>query len=97
LHVTLVNFLVKPDQVAAFIAATRRNHEASRREPGNRRFDVLQSAADPAHLVLCEAYACMEDAVAHKHTAHYAAWRDAVADMMAEPRQGIPFVGLFPT
>lgn len=96
MHVTLVNVRVKPDQVAAFIAATRRNHEASRQEPGNRRFDVLQSATDPTHLVLYEAYACAEDAAAHKLTAHYAAWRDAVADMMAEPRQGIPYVGLFP-
>lgn len=96
MHVTLVNVRVKPDQVAAFIAATRRNHEASSQEPGNRRFDVLQSATDPTQFVLYEAYASAEDAAAHKHTAHYPAWRDAVADMMAEPRQGTPFVGLFP-
>lgn len=96
MRVTLVNVRVKPDKVSAFIAATRRNHEASSQEPGNRRFDVLQSASDPRHLVLYEAYACAEDAAAHKHAAHYAAWRDAVADMMAKPRRGTPFVGLFP-
>ena len=33
---------------------------------------------------------------AHKETAHYAAWRDAVAGWMAEPRQGVKHVGLFP-
>lgn len=96
MHVTLVNVSVKPERVAEFIAATQRNHETSIQELGNRRFDVLQSATDPTRFVLYEAYASAEDAAAHKRTAHYAAWRDTVADMMAEPRQGIPFDGLFP-
>jgi autoinducer 2-degrading protein len=46
--------------------------------------------------VLYEAYASAEDAAAHKGTAHYAAWRDRVADMMAEPRKGVPYAGLLP-
>jgi autoinducer 2-degrading protein len=46
--------------------------------------------------VLYEAYASEADARAHKQTGHYAAWRDTVTDMMAEPRQGLPFKGLFP-
>jgi autoinducer 2-degrading protein len=96
MHVTLVHVWVKSDQVDAFIAASRANHDASVQEPGNRRFDVLQDAADPAKFVLYEAYASAEDAAAHKQTAHYEAWREAVADMMAQPRQGIAHVGLFP-
>lgn len=96
MHVTLVHVHVKPERVEEFIAATRANHEASVREPGNRRFDVLQSAEDPSRFVLYEAYASAEDAAAHKGTAHYAAWRDRVADMMAEPRKGVPYAGLLP-
>lgn len=96
MHVTLVHVHVKPDSVAAFIDATRLNHEASVKEPGNRRFDVLQDPADPTRFILYEAYATAEDAAAHKQTAHYAIWRDAVADMMAEPRQGVPMQVLFP-
>lgn len=96
MHVTLVHVQVKPEYVADFIEATRRNHEASIREAGNRRFDVLQSAEDPARFVLYEAYASAEDAVAHKQTAHYLAWRDAVAGWMAAPRQGVSYRGLFP-
>lgn len=64
-------------------------------EAGNRRFDVLQSAEDPTRFVLYEAYASVADAAAHKQTAHYLAWRDAVADWMAVPRQGVPYRGLF--
>jgi autoinducer 2-degrading protein len=96
MHVTLVKVAVKPECVDAFIAATRANHEGSVREPGNRRFDVLQDPAEKSAFILYEAYASAADAAAHKETAHYAAWRDAVADMMAKPRQGIPYVGLYP-
>jgi len=96
MHVTLVHVVVRPDAVDAFVAATRANHEASVREPGNRRFDVLQSPDDPARFVLYEAYASAEDAAAHKQTAHYAKWRDAVAPMLAEPRNAVPMRGLFP-
>ena len=96
MHVTLVHIHVMPEYLQAFIRATRANHEASVREPGNRRFDVLQDPEDPTHFVLYEAYATAEDAAAHKQTAHYAAWRDIVADMMAIPRKGVPMNGLFP-
>ena len=96
MHITLVHVRVKPEAVAAFIAATRANHEASIREPGNRRFDVLQAPNDPARFILYEAYASADDAAAHKATAHYLAWRDAVADLMAEPRRGEPMNGLLP-
>ncbi|MGD2136866.1 MAG: antibiotic biosynthesis monooxygenase [Gammaproteobacteria bacterium] len=96
MQVTLVHVAVKPGHVDAFLEATRRNHEASVREPGNRRFDVLQSADDPAQFVLYEAYASAADAAAHKETPHYLAWREAVADWMAEPRRGVSYRGLFP-
>jgi autoinducer 2-degrading protein len=96
MHVTLVHVVVKPESVAAFVAATRANHEASVREPGNRRFDVLQSPDHPTRFILYEAYATAADAAAHKQTAHYAEWRDTVAPMMAEPRKAVPMRGLFP-
>ncbi len=96
MHVTLVHIHVKPEFLGAFIAATQSNHEASILEPGNRRFDVLQAVGEPTRFVLYEAYASAEAAAAHKQTSHYAVWRDAVAPMMAEPRQGQSYDGLYP-
>ncbi len=96
MHVTLVHVRVNPENVDDFIAATRANHQSSINEPGNRRFDVLQNPDDPTRFVLYEAYVSAADAAAHKETAHYLAWRDAVAGMMAEPRRGEPMNGLFP-
>jgi autoinducer 2-degrading protein len=94
--VTIVSVRVKPGTQAAFIQATVRNHEASVEEPGNMRFDVLQDDADPESFVLYEAYATKEAAAAHKETAHYLAWRDAVVGMMAEARKGRPFSAIRP-
>ncbi len=96
MYVTLVHVHVKPEHVADFVEAMRANHEASIQEPANVRFDVLQSADDPTRFVLYEAYRDEAGAKAHKETAHYQHWRDAVADWMAEPRQGVRYDGLFP-
>lgn len=96
MHVILVNVRVKPEYVEPFIAAMRANHLASVQEAGNMRFDVLQAADDPTRFMLYEAYASAAHAAAHKQAAHYRAWRDKVADWMAEPRQGVVYHGLFP-
>jgi (4S)-4-hydroxy-5-phosphonooxypentane-2,3-dione isomerase len=91
-----VHVHVKPDDVEAFLAETRRNAAASLQEPGVRRFDVLQEEGDNAHVVLSEVYVDQSAADAHKQTAHYAGWRDTVADMMAESRTSTRFLAVFP-
>ncbi|TRW91486.1 antibiotic biosynthesis monooxygenase [Candidatus Methylobacter oryzae] len=96
MHVTLVHVHVDPAHIDDFIAATQLNHEASIQEPGNRRFDILQSPDNPAQFILYEAYVSAEAAAVHKETAHYLTWRDTVAPWMAEPRQGVRYNGLFP-
>lgn len=96
MHVTMVHVHVKPEHVEAFIHATRTNHEHSVKEPGNLRFDVLQSADDHTHFLLYEAYATEADAARHKETAHYLQWRNMVAPWMAGPRQGVRYHGLLP-
>lgn len=96
MHVTLVHVQVKPEYLNDFITAARINHEASVKEPGNLRFDILQSPENPNHFIFYEAYIDAAAAAAHKQTAHYLTWRDTVADWMAEPRKGIPYVGLYP-
>ena len=93
---TTVRVRVKPDFVDSFIKATVKNHEASIKEPGNMRFDILQSKDDPTLFLLYEAYQSDAQAAAHKKTPHYAEWRDTVAEWMAEPRQGTPYVGIRP-
>lgn len=88
--VTAVTVWVKPGHVEDFIRATIENHEHSVQEPGNMRFDILQSHDDPSRFLLYEAYESPEASASHKETGHYKRWRDAVTGWMAKPREGIP-------
>lgn len=87
---------VKPDCVAAFQAASLDNARHSIQEPGIARFDVIQQSDDPTRFVLVEVYRDADAPARHKETAHYARWRDAVAEMMAEPRASVKYVNRFP-
>lgn len=82
---------VLPHTVDAFRAATLDNATLSVQEPGVARFDVLQAADDPTRFTLIEAYLTPEAPAAHKATAHYARWRDAVEPMLAEPRHSVKY------
>lgn len=88
---------VNADQVDAFIEATIDNASNSIQEHGIARFDFIQQADDPSQFVLIEVYRTPEAPAQHKETAHYLRWRDAVAPMMASPRQSIKYTNLFPT
>jgi autoinducer 2-degrading protein len=92
-----VHVQVTPDGVEKFLDASRTNARASVTEPGVLRFDVIQDQADPTHVVLVEVYRDAEAAAAHKQTAHYAVWRDTVAELMAQPRESTKFAAVFPT
>lgn len=91
-----VHVHVKPEFVEAFKQASVENARNSVQEPGIARFDVIQQADDPARFILVEVYRTPVAPAAHKETAHYAAWRDAVAGMMAEPRTSFKYSNIFP-
>jgi quinol monooxygenase YgiN len=91
-----VHVRVKPEFVEAFSEASLENARLSVQEPGIARFDVIQQVDDASRFVLVEVYRSSGAAGAHKDTAHYQAWRDKVAPMMAEPRSSVKYANLFP-
>ncbi len=91
-----VHVRVKLEAVEAFREATIENARMSVQEPGIARFAVIQQEDDATQFVLIEVYRSPEATVAHKGTAHYAKWRDAVAGMMAEPRNSVKYSDVFP-
>ena len=96
MRIVHVHVHVKPLFIDAFRTATLDNARKSVGEPGIARFDVLQSVDDPTHFVLVEVYRTANAPAQHKETAHYQTWRDAVAEMMAEPRNSAQFTNVFP-
>jgi autoinducer 2-degrading protein len=94
--VLLVHIHVKPESVDAFRAATIENARHSLQEPGVTQFELLQAADDPNTFVLIEAYRSIAAHAAHRETRHYQVWRDTVAGMMAEPRNGVRYESIYP-
>jgi quinol monooxygenase YgiN len=91
-----VHVHVLPEHIEAFRDATIENAQSSVKESGIARFDVIQDAADPSRFVLIEVYRNPDAPAKHKETAHYQAWRDRVAGMMAEPRTSVKYSNVFP-
>jgi (4S)-4-hydroxy-5-phosphonooxypentane-2,3-dione isomerase len=96
LQIVHVAVHVKRDRIDAFKAATLDNARNSALEPGVARFDVVQQADDPTRFLLLEVYRSPAALAVHKETAHYARWRDTVADMMDEPRSSLKFENVYP-
>ncbi len=91
-----VHVRVTPGSEDAFERATRENARQSLEEPGVLRFDLCRDSEERHRFLLVEAYRDEAAAAAHKETAHYLAWRVAVAGMMAEPRTSRRYQRLFP-
>jgi len=95
MYIVAVTLWVKPESVQPFIDATLENAHNTRREPGNLRFDVSRAEDDPTRFLLYEAYRTKDDFTKHQQTPHYFTWKTAVADFMAQPRQGVKHQSLF--
>lgn len=95
MYAVAVTVHVIPEQVDAFVEATLDNARHTRREPGNVRFDVLRAEDDACRFLLYEVYQAKEDFAKHQQTAHYLRWKAAVADAMAQPRQGVRHHSIF--
>ena len=92
-----VHVHVKAESVADFRQATmKRTPARAFRSPASRASTWCEQQDDATRFVLIEVYRTPEAAAAHKETAHYAKWRDAVAPMMAEPRQSVKYNAVFP-
>jgi quinol monooxygenase YgiN len=96
MYAVSVTIFVKPEHVAAFKEATLDNARNTRKEPGNVRFDVLQSEDEPARFMLYEVYRRKEDFAGHQQTPHYLKWKETVGPWMAVPRQGARHLSVFP-
>jgi autoinducer 2-degrading protein len=95
MYVVAVNVWVKPASVEAFRTATLENARSTRNEPNNIRFDILHAEEDANRFLLYECYRSKADFAAHQETPHYLKWKLAVAEMMAQPRQGVKFNSVF--
>ena len=89
----LVSVHVKEDCIEQFKEITTYNHNNTRKEPGNVRFDVLWNKDDPTCFTLYEVFADADAFAFHKTSEHYNKWRETVADYPYRPRLIMDGVG----
>lgn len=70
-HVLAVSITIKPENVDAFMKQVIANAEATRKEAGNRQFEVLVDPNDKTKIMLFEIYDDEKAFESHQQTAHF--------------------------
>lgn len=82
----IVTVEVRPEAVASFEKSARLVIEAIHaHEPGCRLYRLIRSRDNPHSYVLLEIYADQNALDAHRNSAHFAVFRDALKDKLAGP------------
>jgi autoinducer 2-degrading protein len=96
MFVVHVYIQVKPQFVEEFKKLCTENAQNSIKEPGIKRFDVLQQSDDPARFVLVEAYLDESGVAQHKQTAHYNKWRSEAEKIIVGERTRMRYTPIWP-
>ena len=86
MYIVVVHSYIQAEYVERFREITLENAEASRREEGCVRFDVIQQIDDPTRFTFIEMFKSEADAVAHRETGHFKKWLEEAVPLMVEPR-----------
>jgi (4S)-4-hydroxy-5-phosphonooxypentane-2,3-dione isomerase len=84
MYVNAVDLDILPAERDNFLAAIKENGAAAAKEPGCKRFDILNLASDPNHFFLYEVYDNEAALKAHRETEHFKKFAAAAAKMVAK-------------
>ncbi|MGB9114755.1 putative quinol monooxygenase [Bradyrhizobium sp.] len=84
MFVNAVDLDIVPAEREKYLAAITENGAAAAREPGCRRFDILNLASDPNHFFLYEVYDSEAAFKAHRETEHFKKYMATTGKMVAK-------------
>jgi (4S)-4-hydroxy-5-phosphonooxypentane-2,3-dione isomerase len=84
IYVNAVDLDIVPAEREKFLAAITENGMASVKEPGCRRFDILNLASDPNHFFLYEIYDNEAALKSHRETPYFKKYAATTANMVAK-------------
>ena len=96
MFVVHINIKIKPEYIEEFKQLCVENAKNSVKEPGIKRFDVLQNFDDPTLFVLVEAYLDESGVAHHKQTTHYNKWRSEAERMIVGERTRTRYTPIWP-
>lgn len=74
MYVILGTIAVREEHLGQFLTHVREHAEASAREPGCVRYEVLQDTTDPLTVCLLEVFRSEADLEIHRQQPHYQRW-----------------------
>jgi len=86
MYIVVVHSHIRDEHVEEFKEATIQNAEASRREAGCVRFDIIQQIDDPTQFTFIEMFKSRGDGARHLETGHFKKWLEEAVPLMVEPR-----------
>lgn len=86
MFVQLVHFEVKPGRIDEFLDVFRVNYDGTTQEPGNFRFDVLQSSEDESRFTMYEIFESEDALEDHRKTDHYKQTVAGLEGLLVRPR-----------
>src|SRR3569832_165984 len=84
MFVNAVDLDIVPAERDAFLAAIKENGAASVKEPGCKRFDIINLNSDPNHIFLYEVYDSEAALKSHRETDHFKKYSATTAKMVAK-------------
>jgi quinol monooxygenase YgiN len=84
MFVNAVDIDIVPAEHDNYLAAIKENGAAAAKEPGCRRFDILNLSSDPNHVFLYEVYENEAAFKAHRETDHFKKYAAATGKMVAK-------------
>jgi (4S)-4-hydroxy-5-phosphonooxypentane-2,3-dione isomerase len=84
MFVNAVDLDIVPAERANYLAAILENGAAAAKEPGCRRFDILNLASDPNHFFLYEVYDSEAAFKEHRASEHFKKYAEVTAKMVAK-------------
>ncbi len=84
MFVNAVDLDIVPAERENYLAAIKENGAAAAREPGCRRFDILNLSIDPNHFFLYEVYDNEAAFKAHRETEHFKKYMAVTGKMVAK-------------
>ena len=84
MFVNAVDLDIVPAERENYLAAIKENGAAAAKEPGCRRFDILNLASDPNHFLLYEVYDNEAAFKAHRETEHFKKYMATTGKMVAK-------------
>ncbi|PWJ42349.1 putative quinol monooxygenase [Sediminitomix flava] len=96
MHIRIIKLYIDPNHLDTFREVTKKNFEASIKEEGVIRFDIMEDAERVGEYTILEVFKSSEDREKHFTTAHFKEWDKVAVPLFIAPLESRQYNSVFP-